>query len=163
MVEVAGLEARIDSEAWSLMAWIQLPVGGGANILRKPMGKEPALRSLSCWSWFVGNPLNRVEFGAHDFRGGSQTSAMHELIEGNGAAISDGQLHSVALIVTPKNLSFFMDARLLSVHDLARPLTDCSGTALEMGDDHIPQVCQKKPYKVMKETFSARKIYTHVC
>ena len=148
MVEVAGLEARVDSQAWSLMAWIQLPVGGGANIVRKPLGKEPGLRSLSCWSWFVGRPNNRVEFGAHDFRGDSQTSAMQESVVGNGSAISDGRLHSVALIVTPKNVSFFMDARLLSVHSLSRPLTDCSGTALEMGDDQIPQVCQKRPIQI---------------
>jgi hypothetical protein len=31
---------------------------------------------LSCWSWYVGAPQDRLDFGAHDFRGGSFTSAM---------------------------------------------------------------------------------------
>ena len=31
---------------------------------------------LSCWSWYVGAPENRLDFGAHDFRGGSSTEAL---------------------------------------------------------------------------------------
>ena len=74
-VEVSGLEARIDSPAWSMMAWLKLPVGGGARIIRKSqawMERE----KLSCWSWYVGAPENRLDFGAHDFRGGSSTEAL---------------------------------------------------------------------------------------
>jgi len=74
-VEYAGLEARIDSPAWSMMAWVKLPVGGGARIIRKAqtwMQKD----KLSCWSWYVGAPQDRLDFGAHDFRGGSFTSAL---------------------------------------------------------------------------------------
>ena len=66
LVNVEGLEARIDSPAWSMMAWIQLPVGGTANIIRKPLGKE---KQHVCWSWKVGMPNTSFAFGGHDFRG----------------------------------------------------------------------------------------------
>ena len=74
-VEVSGLEARIDSPARSMMAWLKLPVGGGARIIPKSqawMERE----KLSCWSWNVGAPEKRLDFGAHDFRGGSSTEVL---------------------------------------------------------------------------------------
>ena len=39
-VEVEGLEPAIDSAAFSLTAWIRLKPGGGANVIRKPLGKS---------------------------------------------------------------------------------------------------------------------------
>ena len=45
------------------MAWIQLDVGGGAYVLRKPLGKTPEEQRLSCWGWYVGMPAERVDFG----------------------------------------------------------------------------------------------------
>ena len=65
MVEVAGLEARVDSPSWSITAWIQLPAGGSANIILKPRGKEQHV----CWSWRGGMPNASFEFRVHDFRG----------------------------------------------------------------------------------------------
>ena len=38
LVQVRGLEPRIDSPSWSFTAWVQLEKGKGANILRKPLG-----------------------------------------------------------------------------------------------------------------------------
>ena len=60
ILEVQGLEPRVDSPSWSLMAWIQLEKGKGAQILRKPLGKTPNEAKLACWSWYVGEPANRV-------------------------------------------------------------------------------------------------------
>ena len=39
---------------------------------------------------YVGQPNNRFEFGAHDFRGGSFTETQQESIQGNGSAVADG-------------------------------------------------------------------------
>ena len=102
----------MDSPAWSLLAWVQLPKNGGANILRKPLGKSQAEMELSCWSWHVGNPSDRLDFGAHDFRGGTLTSELHESILANTSAAADGALHHVALVVTPSNVTFYMDAKV---------------------------------------------------
>ena len=67
-VEVEGLEPAIDSAAFSLTAWIRLKPGGGANVIRKPLGKSAIEKPLSCWGWYVGDPAERFYFGAHDFR-----------------------------------------------------------------------------------------------
>jgi hypothetical protein len=112
VLEVEGLEPRVDSPAWSLMAWVQLHKNGGANILRKPLGKSQAERELSCWSWHVGTPSDRFDFGAHDFRGGSLTSEMQESVAANSSAAADGLLHNVALVVTSSNITFYMDAKV---------------------------------------------------
>ena len=100
----------MDSPAWTLTAWLQLPKKGGANILRKSLGTSQAERDLSCWSWYVGMPGDRLDFGAHDFRGGSSTSEWQESAVANSSAASDGLLHNVALVVTPLNVTFYMDA-----------------------------------------------------
>ena len=112
VLEVEGLEPRVDSPAWSFMAWVQLPKNSGANILRKPLGKSQAERELSCWSWHVGKPNDRFDFGAHDFRGGSLTSELQESVVANTSAAADGLLHNVALVVTPSNITFYMDAKV---------------------------------------------------
>ena len=102
----------MDSPAWSLMAWVQLPKNGGSNNLRKPLGKSQAERELSCWSWHVGKPSDRLDFGAHDFRGGSLTSELQESVVANTSAAADGLLHNFALVVTPSNVTFYMDAKV---------------------------------------------------
>ena len=112
VLDVEGLEPRVDSPAWSLMAWVQLPKNGGANILRKPLGKSQSERELSCWSWHVGKPSDRLDFGAHDFRGGSLTSKLQESAVANASAAADGLLHNVALVATPSNITFYMDAKV---------------------------------------------------
>jgi hypothetical protein len=40
LVQVRGLEPRIDSPSWSFTAWVQLEKGKGKNILRKPLGQS---------------------------------------------------------------------------------------------------------------------------
>ena len=112
VLDAEGLEPRVDSPAWSLMAWVQLQKNGGANILRKPLGKSQAERELSCWSWYVGTPSDRFDFGAHDFRGGSLTSELQESVAANASAAADGLLHNVALVVTSSNITFYMDAKV---------------------------------------------------
>jgi len=72
MVEVTSLRPRVDSLAFSIMGWVKLEKAKGANVLRKPLGKSPIEKRLSCWSWYVGMPANRFSFGAHDFRGGTR-------------------------------------------------------------------------------------------
>jgi hypothetical protein len=111
VLEVKGLEPRVDSPSWSLMAWVRLQENGGANILRKPLGKSLAERELSCWAWYVGFRSTRFDFGAHDFRGGDST-AMQESISANSSDGADGLLHNVALVVTTSNITFYLDAKV---------------------------------------------------
>ena len=138
VLDVAGLAPRVDSPAWSLMAWVQLRKNGGANILRKPLGKSQAEKDLSCWGWHVGVPSDRFDFGAHDFRGGSVTSAMQETVTSNSNAAADGLLHNMALVVNSSSITFYMDAKVHAVVPISRPVTDCSGLGLEVGDATIP-------------------------
>lgn len=53
IVNVEGLAPRIDSPAFSLMAWVQLRKGTGTNVIRKPLGQVPNEEKLSCWGWYV--------------------------------------------------------------------------------------------------------------
>ena len=133
-VEVPSLKPRVDSLAFSIMAWVQLEPGTGANILRKPLGKSPSEKLLSCWGWYVGMPSPRFSFGAHDFRGGTGVTSQEEVITGETDGAADGQLHSVAVVVTQTNVSFWLDAKLQSTHDIVRPVTDCSGLSLQIGE-----------------------------
>ena len=43
-------------------------------------------------------------------------------------------------VVTPAQITFFVDGKNSSAAHLARPITDCVGQALEIGDDDIPQL-----------------------
>jgi len=43
-------------------------------------------------------------------------------------------------VVTPAQITFFVDGKNSSAVHLARPITDCVGQALEIGDDDIPQL-----------------------
>ena len=63
-----------------------------------------------------------------------------ESAPGNGSAVADGILHSVAVVVTPSNVTFYMDGDLQSSAAIERPVTDCHGKALEIGDQNIPQL-----------------------
>ena len=106
-VEVPSLRPRVDSPAFSVMAWVQLEPGtNGANILRKPLGKLANEKHLSCWAWYVGNDAkDAFVFGAHDFAGNAEQH--EEVVFGNTGSASDGQLHNVAVIVTQTNVSFW--------------------------------------------------------
>ena len=64
-LDVKGLEPRVDSPSFSMMAWVQLKKGQGANIIRKSVGKTPEEKPLSCWAWYVGAPQESFSFGGH--------------------------------------------------------------------------------------------------
>jgi len=140
-VKVAGLDPRIDSPSFSIMAWITLKKGKGGNILRKPLGQVPAQIGLSCWAWSVGSPRDRFDFGAHDFRGGTFEEELQETVDtgvNSSSSVDDGKLHNVAVVVNQESLSFFTDAKLQARIMLQRPITDCTGSTLEIGDVDIP-------------------------
>jgi hypothetical protein len=120
------------------MAWVQLNEGEGKYLLRKPLGKTPAEKPLSCWAWYVGFPTERVEFGAHDC--GRSDELSQETVSGNhgNSRVADGNLHNVVLVVTSTQVQFFMDATLQWQQNLPRPITDCSGKELEIGDENVP-------------------------
>jgi hypothetical protein len=46
----------------------------------------------------------------------------------------------VAVVVTQSNVTFYMDGYEQSSAPLERPVTDCSGKALEIGDSNILQL-----------------------
>jgi hypothetical protein len=90
-VEVEGLEPAVDSAAFTFMAWVRLKLGAGANVIRKPLGKNAEEKPFSCWGWYVGAPAERFDFGAHDFRGGMSETAMQESISGDSTVAADGR------------------------------------------------------------------------
>jgi len=71
-------------------------------------------------------------------------------VAGNGSAVADGLLHSVALVVTPTNITFYLDGVMTDSSVIQRPVTDCSGLSLELGDTNIPTLGEV--------TFFARKL-----
>ena len=87
---------------------------------------------------YVGSPNDRLDFGAHDFRGGSFTSELQDSVAANGSAVADGKFHNVALVVTQSNVTFYIDAKVHSAVNISRPVTDCSGLTLELGDADLP-------------------------
>jgi hypothetical protein len=44
-VEVEGLEPAVDSASFTLMAWVRLKQGGGANVIRKRRERAPPITS----------------------------------------------------------------------------------------------------------------------
>ena len=81
-------------------AWVQLESEGGGYIIRKPLGQTPETRQLSCWAWYMGWPQDKFEFGAHDYRGGSDAQSTHETLLANGTVADDGSTHFIALVVS---------------------------------------------------------------
>jgi hypothetical protein len=139
-VEIEGLEPAIDSAAFSFTAWIRLKPGGGANVIRKPLGKSAIEKPLSCWGWYVGHPAEGFHFGAHDFRGDASETAMQESISGDSTLAADGRWHLMAVVVNQTSLSFYTDAELQKEVPLLRPVTDCSGRALIIGQAGVPRL-----------------------
>ena len=68
------------------------------------------------------------------------TDVAQESVKGSGSEVADGILHSVAVVVTPSNVTFYMDGNQQSSVILERPVTDCKGKVLEIGDSNIPQL-----------------------
>ena len=71
----------------------------------------------------MGKPSDRLDFGAHDFRGGSSDELWQESISGNTSGASDGQLHNVAVVVTTTNATFYLNGKMQSVVNLRRPVS----------------------------------------
>ncbi len=100
VLNIRDLKPRIDTLEWTLTAWAQLESEGGGYIIRKPLGQTPETRELSCWAWYMGWPQDKFEFGAHDYRGGSDAPSTHETLLANGTVADDGTIHFIALVVT---------------------------------------------------------------
>jgi len=139
-VEVTTLKPRIDSTSWTISAWVQLTPGQGANILRKPLGKSPDTEKLTCWGWHVGAPFERFDFGAHDYRGGSAllSSKQESVVGTQRSKAADGSVRFVAVVANFSHLSFWTDGKMQSEHKLPRPVTDCTGLGLQIGDYEVP-------------------------
>jgi hypothetical protein len=137
-VAMLSLKPRVDSPSFSMVAWIKLSPRQSANVLRKPLGKLPNEKGLSCWGWSVGYPHDRFDYGAHDFRGGYNEKHLQESVASNRSSrADDGKLHHVAVVVTQKEISFWLDAELQSKVALPRPVTDCTGIQLQIGDVNV--------------------------
>jgi hypothetical protein len=100
VLNIRDLKPRIDTLEWTLTAWAQLETEGGGYIVRKPLGQTSETRELSCWAWYMGWPQDKFEFGAHDYRGGSDAPSTHETLLANGTVADDGTIHFIALVVT---------------------------------------------------------------
>ena len=60
--------------------------------------------------------------------------------QGNGTRVADGGLHNVAVVVSQTKMSFYTDAKLQMEVNLKRPVTDCTGSALEIGGMGVPSL-----------------------
>jgi hypothetical protein len=140
-LNVKDLKAKIDTPEWTMTAWVQLETDGGAMIVRKPLGKSKDEQKLSCWSWYVGWPYDKFEYGAHDFGGGKYVTAVQESATSpNSSTIDDGTVHHVAVVVMSDKIQFWVDAEMTHEATLPRPITDCAGQAIEIGSADVPQL-----------------------
>lgn len=134
-------------EAFSLVAWVRhehadRSSGAAAFVLRKPLGASTEQRARTCWGWRVGS-LPQLVFGAHDLAADYSDTSVQEVSvaatlevgrDGTATGWNDGDLHLEAIVVTQDSVAFYQDGELRSTRPLPRPVTDCSTTALEMGD-----------------------------
>jgi hypothetical protein len=140
-LELIDLKAKVDTPEFTMTAWVQLETDGGAVIVRKPLGTSKEVKSLSCWSWYVGWPYDKFEFGAHDFGGGKYVHELQESIRSaNASNVDDGNVHHVAVVVMADKIQFWMDAEMTHESALPRPVTDCAGNAIEIGSADVPQL-----------------------
>jgi hypothetical protein len=49
----------------------------------------------------MGWPQDKFEFGAHDYRGGSDAPGVQEQVLANGTTVDSGNTHFIALVVLP--------------------------------------------------------------
>lgn len=144
-LSVQDLDPRIDGLSFSMVAWIQLVPGRRATIFEKALGSTVYEKGLVCWSWSVGGgDGDRFTYGAHDFSDddlvNADSDARQVEIKAAKAGANDGQLHLVAVVVTESDISFYMDAQLLSTESIPRPVTDCKGNMLRVGDEGISKL-----------------------
>jgi hypothetical protein len=132
VLNIRDLKPRIDTLEWTLTAWAQLESEGGGYIIRKPLGQTPETRELYCWGWYMGWPQDKFEFGAHDYRGGSDAPSTHETLLANGTVADDGTIHFIALVVAlrvcrPPLIPFTIPYR--RAHTAPRPVCMLGGRA----------------------------------
>jgi hypothetical protein len=106
ILNLQDLKPRFDTPEWTLTAWVQHEAEGGGYIIRKPLGQTPETNSLSCWAWYMGWPQDKFEFGAHDYRGGSDAPGVQEQVLANGTTVDSGNTHFIALVVSFVCVSF---------------------------------------------------------
>ena len=54
----------------------------------------------------MGWPQDKFEFGAHDYRGGSDAPGVQEQVLANGTTVDSGNTHFIALVVSFICVSF---------------------------------------------------------
>ncbi len=54
----------------------------------------------------MGWPQDKFEFGAHDYRGGSDAPGVQEQVLANGTSVDSGNTHFIALVVSFVCVSF---------------------------------------------------------
>ena len=134
-LERAGLEPRINSPGFALIAWVKLSPETGGVLIEKPVGSAPESRALPCWQWHVGVPADRFSYGAHDF--GGETGMFWNVSAGVSSS-ADGKLHMVAVVVNQSSVSFYTDAMLNKQVPIANPVTDCGSKRILIGDATTP-------------------------
>ncbi len=140
-LDLMDLKAKVDTPEWTMGAWVQLESEGGAVVVRKPLGKTQQERGLSCWSWYVGWPYDKFEYGAHDYGGGKYATALQEtIVSSNATTVDDGNVHHVAVVVMQDKLQFWVDADMTFETALQRPVTDCASRELQVGSSDIPMM-----------------------
>ena len=137
------LDPRVDVLAFTMLAWVQMSKGKLVKVVEKQLyDGEASAGQLVCWSWAVGGTGDTFTFGAHDFSGldlvDVYSEAQQVVIKSPRGDAADGDLHLVAVVVTQTDISFFMDANLLSAQKLPRPVTDCKRGKLRVGNEGIP-------------------------
>ena len=120
-LEISGLEPRINSPGFSLIAWVKLSPETGGVLIEKLVGSAPESRALPCWQWHVGAPADRFSYGAHDF--GGETGMFWNVSAGVSKS-ADGKLHMVAVVVNQSSVSFYTDATLNKEVPIVNPVTD---------------------------------------
>jgi hypothetical protein len=151
-LNVRDMRPKVDNQEWTITAWVQLEKEGGANIVRKPLGEALEEKDLSCWGWYVGWPNDRFYYGAHDFRGSTDSHINQESIVGSKATADDGEMHYVALVVMQDKVEMWVDAEKTFESSLVRPVTDCSGLKLEIGSEDVPRLGEVTfyPYRMTR-------------
>ena len=128
VLDAVGVHARVDSPSFTLTAWVGASDG---NILRKPLDSDNTNSDgLSCWGWHHGE-TPRFDFGAHDY---GRVEGRQETAKSGASITHDGKLHLEAVVVTPTHVTFYHDATILSRVAIDRPVTDCSGSMMIVGD-----------------------------
>ena len=64
---------------------------------------------------------------------GREEHHVQESVVSNSSSATDGEIHMVAIVVTREAIEFWVDGENKFVAPLARPVTDCTGLALEIG------------------------------